>query len=134
MPTATTTLTPFLMFTGQAEEALNWYVSLLPNSSVTKLVHHVAGGFGEEGKVMQAEVVLAGQRLRFYDSPPVHDFSFTPSLSLFVDCVDEAEIDRLSVALGEGGKFMMPLGSYGFSQKYAWLSDRFGVSWQLNLP
>lgn len=129
-----TTVTPFLMFTGQAEEAARWYVSLLPDSRIANLMHHGPDGPGEEGKVLQAEVVLAGQRVRFFDSAPVHDFTFTPSISLFVDCADEAELDRLAAALGEGGRELMPLGAYGFSQKYAWLNDRFGVSWQLNLP
>lgn len=129
-----TTVTPFLMFTGRAEEALRWYVSVLPGSSIESLTHHGADGMGEEGKVLQAVAVLAGQRVRFFDSAPVHDFGFTPAISLFVDCADDAEIDRLAAALGEGGQALMPLGAYGFSRKYAWLNDRFGVSWQLNLP
>ena len=61
-------------------------------------------------------------------------FTFTPSISLFVECESDAEIERLAGALGEGGQFMMPLGDYGFSRRFAWVSDRFGVSWQINLP
>ncbi len=129
-----TTLTPFLMFTGRAEEALRWYVDLLPDSAVEHLELHGPGATGEEGKVLRASVRLAGQRVLFFDSPPVHAFGFTPAVSLFVDCADEAEIDRLAAALGADGHELMPLGDYGFSRKYAWLNDRFGVSWQLNLP
>ena len=51
-----------------------------------------------------------------------------------IDCADEAEIDRLAAALAEGGGILMPLGNYGFSRKFAWVNDRFGVSWQVNLP
>jgi predicted 3-demethylubiquinone-9 3-methyltransferase (glyoxalase superfamily) len=68
------------------------------------------------------------------DSPPVHAFDFTPWLSLFVTCASEDEIDRLFAGLSEGGFVMMPLSTeHGFAAKYAWLSDRFGVSWQLSL-
>ena len=62
-----------------------------------------------------------------------HAFTFTPSMSLFVTCRSEDEIRAVSSALGEGGKWFMPLGSYGFSRMLAWVEDRFGVSWQLNL-
>jgi len=54
--------------------------------------------------------------------------------SFFVDCDSEDEIDRLAKALGEGGTTLMALGDYGFSRKFTWLNDRFGVSWQINLP
>ena len=67
------------------------------------------------------------------DSIVKHGFSFTPALSLFVDCESEEEITLLSSALSDGGTTFMPLGNYGFSRKFAWASDRYGVSWQLNL-
>jgi predicted 3-demethylubiquinone-9 3-methyltransferase (glyoxalase superfamily) len=63
-----------------------------------------------------------------------HAFTFTPSLSLFVDCESEAELDRLFSALAEGGQILMPLEDHGFSTRFGWANDRFGVSWQLNLP
>ena len=55
-------------------------------------------------------------------------------MSLFVDCQSDAEIERLAAALGEGGTVLMELADYGFSRRFTWLNDRFGVSWQLNLP
>lgn len=68
------------------------------------------------------------------DSPMKHGFTFTPAISLFVQCADEAELNRLYAALADGGAELMPLGNYGFSPKFGWVNDRFGVSWQLNLP
>jgi predicted 3-demethylubiquinone-9 3-methyltransferase (glyoxalase superfamily) len=62
-----------------------------------------------------------------------HAFEFTPASSLFVECESETEIGRLAAALAEGGAVMMPLDSYGFSRQFTWVSDRYGVSWQLNL-
>jgi predicted 3-demethylubiquinone-9 3-methyltransferase (glyoxalase superfamily) len=76
--------------------------------------------------------LLAGHRLACLDSPVQHAFTFTPAMSLFVDCTDEAEFDRAFGTLSDGGAALMPPGNYGFSTKFAWLTDRFGVSWQLN--
>ena len=83
--------------------------------------------------MLRAEFVLDGQRLRLFDSPVPHAFTFTPSISLFVDCASEAEIDRLFASLSEGGQVMMELAEYPFARKFAWTADRFGVSWQLSL-
>ena len=129
-----TTVTPFLMFQGDCEAALNLYVSLLPGAAITSLTRWGPDGQAPEGQVQQATFTLAGQVFRAFDSPPVHAFTFTPSWSMFVDCADEAELDRLYAALLEGGQALMALGDYGFSKKFGWLNDRFGVSWQLNLP
>jgi predicted 3-demethylubiquinone-9 3-methyltransferase (glyoxalase superfamily) len=68
------------------------------------------------------------------DSPVQHGFTFTPAMSLFVDCDGEEEIDRLFAGLSGDGQILMPLGPYPFSRRFGWLSDKFGVSWQLNLP
>ena len=124
---------PFLMFQGDGSRALELYVSLFDDAELISVERYGPSGPGAEGGIQKAELVIAGQTLRIFDSPAPHAFSFTPSISLFVDCEDEDEIDRLAAALGEGGQALMPLGSYGFSRKFAWLSDRFGVSWQLNL-
>lgn len=129
-----TKVTPFLMFQGACEQALNFYVSLLPDAAITNLTRWGPGGQAPEGQVQQATFTLAGREFRAFDSAPVHAFNFTPSFSLFVDCPDEAEIDRLYGTLSDGGGALMPLGDYGFSKKFGWVNDRFGVSWQLNLP
>jgi predicted 3-demethylubiquinone-9 3-methyltransferase (glyoxalase superfamily) len=83
--------------------------------------------------VKKAELSLAGHRLRAFDSPVKHPFGFTPAVSLFVECATENELDKLYAGLVAGGHALMPLGTYGFSKKFGWLNDRFGVSWQLNL-
>ncbi|QJQ98367.1 VOC family protein [Halomonas sp. PGE1] len=67
------------------------------------------------------------------DSHLDHQFSFTPSMSLYVECESSNEIEEAFRALADGGSELMPLDNYGFSQKFGWLKDRYGVSWQLNL-
>jgi len=127
-------ITPFLMFEGNAEEAMTFYMSLFDDSEIISIARYGADGPGAEGSVQHASFSLAGERFMCIDSPAKHDFTFTPSMSLFVQCEDEAEIDRLYAALAEQGAALMPLGNYGFSAKFGWVNDRFGVSWQLNLP
>ncbi|HXA37441.1 MAG TPA: VOC family protein [Phenylobacterium sp.] len=127
-------ITPFLMFEGQAEVALDFYVGLIPGAEVKRLERYGRGEPGAEGKVRIAFFSLAGQEFICIDSPVHHEFGFTPSISLFVDCADEAEIERLFAALAEGGVVRMPLDNYGFSLRFGWVDDRFGVSWQVNLP
>lgn len=127
-------VTPFLMFTGRAEEALAFYAGLFDDAAYEVIERYGPEGPGAEGSVMHARLRIGDQAFMAFDSPPVHAFDFTPSLSLFVSCESEDEIDRLFAGLSEGGVVMMPLSTeYGFSAKYAWLSDRFGVSWQLSL-
>jgi predicted 3-demethylubiquinone-9 3-methyltransferase (glyoxalase superfamily) len=121
------------MFEGKAEEAMTFYVSLFKRSEVTRIEKYGTGGPGAEGSVKKAEFTLAGHHMACIDSPMKHAFTFTPSTSLFVECEDEAELDRAFAALSDGGSVLMPRGNYGFSTKFAWLNDRFGVSWQLNL-
>ena len=125
--------TPFLMFTGSAEEALTLYRDLF-DAEFEVAQRYGPEGTGAEGSIMHARIRIGDQVLIAFDSPPVHAFDFTPSLSLFVSCDTEQEIDRLFTGLSEGGFVMMPLSTeYGCAAKYAWLSDRFGVSWQLSL-
>jgi uncharacterized protein (TIGR02246 family) len=126
------TITTQLMFEGQAEEAMRLYLSLF-NGSVTSIERYGPGGPGAEGSVKRAEFTLAGYRLACIDSPAHHSFTFTPAASLFVDCHDETALDVAFARLSEGGTVLMPPGNYGFSTKFTWLNDRFGVSWQLNL-
>jgi predicted 3-demethylubiquinone-9 3-methyltransferase (glyoxalase superfamily) len=129
----TTTMRPFLMFQGGvAEEAIAFWLSLFPDGELVEMVRYGPGDQGPEGTVFKARLRIAGQELRCFDSPVAHAFTFTPAISLFVECGSEAEIDRLAAGLGAGGGVLMPPGDYGFSRKFAWLNDRFGVSWQLN--
>jgi predicted 3-demethylubiquinone-9 3-methyltransferase (glyoxalase superfamily) len=128
------TVHPFLMFQGQAEQAMNFYVSLFPKGEILDIVRYGPGEAGAEGSVMRAAFSIGSQTILCIDSPVQHDFTFTPAFSLFVDCESEAEIERLFKALVEGGVPLMPLDDYGFSRRFAWLNDRYGVSWQLNLP
>lgn len=126
--------TPFLMFQdGNAEEAMEFYVSLFPDSAVVHLTRHEEGMPGPTGKVMMAEFTLAGRSFYCSDSQPVHDFDFTPSISIFVDCSSAAELDAACARLLDGGKALMPADNYGFSQRFAWVQDRYKISWQLNL-
>lgn len=127
-------ITTFLMFEGKAEQAMTFYLSLFDGAEVVSITRYGPEGPGAEGSVVQATFTLAGQQYMVSDSYVSHAFTFTPSVSLFVTCADEAEIDRLYAALSEGGGELMPLGDYGFSKKFGWINDRFGVSWQLNLP
>jgi predicted 3-demethylubiquinone-9 3-methyltransferase (glyoxalase superfamily) len=126
-------ITNFLMFNGQAEEAMNFYISLFENSRIDHITRYGAGQPGKEGTVIHAKFTLNGGEFMCIDSYVEHTFTFTPAMSLYVDCKSEAEIDRLFESLSAGGAILMPLGAYPFSKKYAWLNDRFGVSWQLSL-
>ncbi|HZZ90264.1 MAG TPA: VOC family protein [Caulobacteraceae bacterium] len=129
----TTSVQPFLMFEGEAEAAMRFYVSLFADGEVVGLDRHGPEQPAVEGKVVRGLFRIAGQHVRCFDSPVHHAFTFTPAASLFVECEDEAQIDRLNAALSEGGQALMPIADYGFSRRFAWLNDRFGVSWQLNL-
>lgn len=129
-----TKVTPFLMFQGQAEAALQFYVSLFADGVVKRIERYAAGEPGAEGSVKLAEFQVTGQDVLCIDSPVKHAFTFTPATSLFVECETSDELQTLFERLSDQGGVLMPPGDYGFSQRFAWLNDRFGVSWQLNLP
>lgn len=122
------------MFEGQAEEAITYYTSLFDDSEIVNIKKYGPDGPGgpqAEGTVQHALFTLKGQQYMAIDSYG-HDFTFTPSISLFVHCDSEEELETLYEELMEGGTAAMPLGEYGFSTKFGWVNDRFGVSWQLN--
>lgn len=121
-----------LMFEGAAEEAMALYVSLFADSEITQVERYGPGEQGKERTIKIAYFTLAGREHICIDSPVKHGFGFTPAMSLFVECESEAELDAAFGRLAEGGKVLMPLGNYGFSSRFGWLADRFGVSWQLN--
>ena len=128
-------ITPFLMFDDCAEAAMGLYVSLFSNSRILDVERYgIDDEEGLEGRIKRASFALSGRRFYCIDSPVKHDFSFTPSISLFVECESEAEIRHAFRKLAEGGRVLMPLDDYGFGPLFAWLNDRYGLSWQLNLP
>ena len=125
---------PFLMFQeGKAEEAMTFYTSLVKNSEIVRMARYGAEGPGDEGTVMQAVFALNGQEFMCIDSHVKHQFTFTPSFSIYLTCETEEELVHLYENLLEGGQALMPLDNYGFSKKFGWVNDRFGVSWQLDL-
>lgn len=121
------------MFEGFAEEAIALYASVFSGCQVGEIDFYGAGELGPEGSVKQATLTVGGLTIMCTDSPIPHDFSFTPSMSLFVNCTDKDELQRTFEQLSFGGEVLMPLDDYGFSQRFGWVNDRFGVSWQLNL-
>lgn len=138
-------VTTFLAFENNAEEAITFYTSLFADAEVLAVIRARAGEAGwVEGTLQHAIFSLAGQQFMCINKPPPgargadhapwHEFSFTPSIALYVQCETDNEIERLYAALSEKGEALMPLGSYGFSAKFSWVNDRFGVSWRLNLP
>lgn len=129
-----TKVTTHLMFDGVAEEAMNFYISLFGGSKIISVERYGPGEQGAEGTVKIATFTLCGREFICIDSPVKHAFTFTPSMSVFVDCESEAELEEVFGRLSAGGQVLMPLGNYGFSTKFGWVQDRFGPSWQLNLP
>lgn len=130
--------TTFLMFVGEqcgkAEEAIRLYTSLFKDSEIKSISYWKADELGgKEGLVKQATFTLNGLEYMASENLGGHDFTFTPSMSIFVNCENEEELDTLFKKLSENGKIMMPPDNYGFSKKFGWTSDRYGVSWQLNL-
>ena len=124
----------FLTFQKEnAEQAMNFYINLFDNSKVVNIKRWEKGGPAKEGTIMHATFTLDGNLFMCSDSPPIHEWDFTPAVSNYVECKDMIELENLFEKLSENGKVMMPLNNYGFSQKFGFLEDQFGVSWQLNL-
>ena len=129
-----TTATPFLMFQGgKGEAALDFYVATVPGSRIVSIQRFGPEGPGPEGTILRAEAEIAGQRVMAHDSFVQHGFDFTPSWSFFLDCDDLAAFERLFAALSAVGAVLMPPDNYGWSTRFGWVSDRFGISWQVNL-
>ncbi len=124
-----TTAKPFLMFQGGvAQAALDLYLATFPDSRMVRAEHYAEGQGGPEGTIKVAVFTLCGREFMCSDSPIKHGFSFTPSSSTFVDFDAEAELERVFAVLSKDGQVLMPLGNYGFSKRFGWLNDRFGVS------
>ena len=112
-------ITPFLWFDGKAEEAVNFYVSIFKNSKVGTITRYGDAGPGPKGTVMIATFQLEGQDFIALNGGP--QFTFTPAISLFVDCKTQEEVDDLWNKLSEGGK----------TDRCGWLRDKYGLSWQI---
>jgi predicted 3-demethylubiquinone-9 3-methyltransferase (glyoxalase superfamily) len=121
------------MFAGSASAALDLYARTFPQFTTTQMQKYGAGEPGAEGTVKLAEASFNGQTLIVIDSPVTHGFTFTPATSIFVDCESAEELDAAFAGLSDGGQVFMPIDNYGFSRRFGWCTDRFGVSWQLNL-
>lgn len=128
-------ITPFLWFNNNAKEAANFYVSLFKNSKIENITHYGATG-GEisgkpKGSIMAISFKLDGQDFIALNGGP--DVTFTPAVSFFVNCETGQELDELWKSLSDGGSVLMELDKYPFSEKFGWIMDKYGVSWQLNL-
>jgi len=117
--------TTFLMFQGQANEAIQQYKEWFKDLTVESLTY-----MENSQQVAMAVLNLKGLKVMVNDSVIKHNFTFTPATSIFVECETLEEIDNLSAEVLVDGQALMPLGHYGFSEKFAWIQDRFGVSWQ----
>lgn len=113
-------ITTFLWFDNNAEEAVTLYTSIFKNSKIISMTRYGKGMPGPEGTVMSAIFELEGQRFHALNGGP--HYKFTPAISLFVDCVDQAEIDDLWSKLTANG---------GQESRCGWLVDKFGLSWQI---
>ena len=128
-------LRTFLTFQhGAATEALALYEEVFDDYELTAIEHYGTADPGPEGTVKVATFRLADSEFSCADSPVDHAWGFTPAVSLWIDCEDNNELERLFDRLSDGGQVFMPLDDYGFSTRFGWVGDRHGVTWQLNLP
>jgi len=112
-------ITPFLWFDGNAEEAMNLYVSVFKNSKVVSVRRYGKAGPGPEGTVMTGTFQIEGQEFYVLNGGP--QYKFTPAISLFVNCETQEEVDELWEKLSAGGR----------KDRCGWLQDKYGLSWQI---
>lgn len=124
----------YLLFQGDAEAALNLYKQTFRDIEVNQ-IHRYPSDSGEmAGKLLPTRVRIGDHQLMLADTPNPHEFTFTPSTSIYINFESEEELIEVHDMLCDGGDVLMPLDDYGFSEQYAWINDPYGVSWQLNLP
>jgi predicted 3-demethylubiquinone-9 3-methyltransferase (glyoxalase superfamily) len=128
-------IVPSLWFDTQAEEAARFYTSLFKNSQIGETLRYSSAGQEihgyEPGTVMTVDFELDGYEFTALNGGP--DFKFNPSVSFFVNCQSKEELDELWEHLSQDGTVLMELEAYPFSDRYGWLADRYGLSWQINL-
>lgn len=112
-------ITPFLWFDGKAEEAMNFYTSIFADSKIESVTRYGEGGPGPKGGVMSGTFRLNGQTFMALNGGP--QFAFSPAVSFFVNCETQQEIDELWEKLSEDGE----------KGRCGWLTDKFGLSWQI---
>ncbi len=126
-------LVPCLWFDDQAELAAEFYTRIFPDGRITAMSHYSESTDNPSGKprgsVLTVEFDVAGQRFTALNGGP--HFVVNPSISFFVRVDSPSEADRLFSALAENGKVLMALDKYPWSERYGWVQDRFGVSWQV---
>ncbi|HEY3357236.1 MAG TPA: VOC family protein [Polyangia bacterium] len=127
------TIVPCLWFDDQAEQAAGFYTKTFPDGRVTVRSRYPESSDNPSGKprgsVLTVELEVAGQRFTALNGGPL--FVLNPSISFFVHVDAVAEAERLFAALAAGGEPLMPLAAYPWSERYGWIKDRFGVSWQV---
>ena len=121
---------PFITVEKRAQEALDFYQGTFPSFSLESLQHHAEP---HQDLVMLATFSIKGQAVMISDSFVEHEWGITPGISFFIDAESEDELNGLANALCVDGQVHMPAANYGFSTMFAWVEDRFGVNWQLNL-
>ena len=121
---------PFITVEKRTREALDFYQGTFPSFSLESLQHHAEP---HQDLVMLATFSIKGQAVMISDSFVEHEWGITPGISFFIDAESEDELNDLANRLCVGGQVHMPAGNYGFSTLFAWVEDRFGVNWQLNL-
>ena len=121
---------PFITIEQRAQEALDFYSAAFPSFVLHSLQHHAEP---HGALIMLATFSIRGQELMISDSPIEHEWGITPGVSFFLDVDNETSLLSLAEQLSEEGKVMMPPGNYGFSKQFAWVEDRFGINWQLNV-
>ena len=127
-------VTPFLMFNNQAEEAVNLYTSLFKNSEILTMVKYGEDGPGEPGTVQHSIFTLNGQVFMAIDADNGEELPMNPSISLYITVEDAMDIKRLFNGLKKEGAILMPKTSMPPFREFAWVQDKFGVSFQLALP
>jgi predicted 3-demethylubiquinone-9 3-methyltransferase (glyoxalase superfamily) len=125
-------ITYCLWLNKEAEEAVKFYASVFPNAKRTSIVNNpVDTPSGKNGTVLTASFELEGQEFMILNGGP--EFTLNPSISFMVHCDTADEVEALWNKLSDGGKALMPLDKYPFSDKYGWIEDKYGLSWQLIL-